>query len=130
MFPVRLIYLEQAFSVCKVRDYSQVRLDAPFCFIGKTEEEKSLVCLEEDVPNNVVQRKDGWRAFFIEGSLDFSLVGILAKITGVLSAQKIGIFAISTYQTDYILVQEEQVSKAREALLEAGYEILASGGTR
>lgn len=116
--------LTGSFSVCKVADYSQVNLDAAFCFIGKTDEENSLVCLTEDVPSNVIARDDGWRAFRIEGTLDFSLIGILAKISAVLAAEKIGIFVVSTYSTDYVLVKSDQLDHAKKALKAAGYPIL------
>lgn len=53
--------LEQSFSVCQVEDYSLVNLDAEYCFIGKTDEETSLVCAAGDVPQNVIRRDDGWR---------------------------------------------------------------------
>lgn len=59
------------FSVCKVKDYSLVNLDAQYCFIEKTDEENSLVCMTENVPSNTVERDDGWRAFRIQGILDF-----------------------------------------------------------
>ena len=105
------------FSVCKVKDYSKVNLDAEFCFTGKTDEEKSLVCLTEDVPDNTIEREDGWKAFRIEGILDFSLIGILSQISALLAENEIGIFAISTYNTDYILVKEKNYLKAKELLI-------------
>ena len=71
--------LNQDFSVCKVIDYSLVNLNAEYSFIGKTDEEKSLVCLTSDVPPNVIERDDGWKGFRIQGILDFSLIGILYK---------------------------------------------------
>ena len=88
------------FSVCKVADYSLVNLDAAFCFVGKTDEENSLVCLTSDVPPNVTEREDGWKAFRIEGVLDFSLIGILSEILGILAENQIGILAVSTFNTD------------------------------
>lgn len=120
--------MDEIFSICKVTDFSGVNLDAPFCFIGKTDEEKSLVCLMEDVPDNTIDRDDGWKAFRIEGILDFSLIGILARISGVLSENKIGIFAVSTYNTDYVLTKEENFGKAMKALSAAGYEVHCKTG--
>lgn len=111
------------FSVCKVADYSFVDLNREFCFIGKTDEEKSLVCLTKDVPPNVTEREDGWKAFRIQGILDFSLIGILSKISGLLAEKKIGIFAISTFNTDYVLTKKENYEKAIETLNNAGYKI-------
>lgn len=112
------------FSVCKVVDYSFVDLNREFCFIGKTDEEKSLVCLTKDVPPNVTEREDGWKAFRIQGILDFSLIGILSKISGLLAKKKIGIFVISTFNTDYVLIKKENYEKAIETLNNAGYKIV------
>lgn len=116
--------IDYDFSVCKVADYSLVDLDTEYCFIGKTDEEKSLVCITRDVPANVMERDDGWKAFRIQGVLDFSLIGILSKITGILAENKIGIFAISTYNTDYVLTKKENYQKALDALKDAGYTII------
>lgn len=111
------------FSICKVTDYSQVNLDSAYCFTGRTDQEKSLVCLTSDVPGNAEVRDDGWRAFRIEGTLDFSLVGILSKLTTLLAEQSIGIFAISTYNTDYVLVKEENFARSLQILSDAGYQV-------
>lgn len=111
------------FSICKVTDYSQVNLDSAYCFTGRTDQEKSLVCLTRDVPGNAEVRDDGWRAFRIEGTLDFSLVGILSKLTTLLAEQSIGIFAISTYNTDYVLVKEENFARSLQILSDAGYQV-------
>ncbi len=116
--------IDHRFSVCKVADFSQVELKDAYCFIGKTEEERSLVCLTEKVPANTTHREDGWRAFKIQGVLDFSLIGILAKISAVLAGNGIGIFAVSTYNTDYILTKEENYEKALRALAGAGYQVV------
>lgn len=115
--------LKHDFTVCKVADYSDVNLNADYCFIEKTEEENSLVCLTKDVPSNVLEREDGWKAFYIHGTLDFSLIGVLAKIAGILAEERISIFAVSTFNTDYILVKEEQFEKALELLEHHGYSI-------
>ena len=116
--------IDGKFSVCKVEDYSQVNWEASFCFTGKTDEEHSLVCLTADIPSNVTDRDDGWSAFRIQGVLDFSLIGILSKISGVLAENGIGLFAISTYNTDYILVKEENREQAAAVLGDAGYKIV------
>jgi len=75
------------------------------------------------VPGNTVARSDGWRAFRIEGILDFSLVGILSSISGLLAGAGIGIFAVSTFNTDYIMTRAEDLEKALLVLLQAGYTI-------
>ena len=121
--PITLYLLNEDFSVCKVLDYSKVDLTRPFCFIGKTDEENSLVCETEAVPENTTEREDGWKAFRIMGTLDFSLVGILAKLSALLAEAEIGIFAISTYNTDYVLTKETDFDRALDVLTENGYEI-------
>ena len=83
--------LDREFSVCKVEDYSLVDLSAEHSFIGKTDEENSLVCATGDVPSNVVERDDRWRGCTAE----------------TLAGNGISIFAISTYNTDYVLVKKE-----------------------
>jgi hypothetical protein len=72
-----------------------------------------------------VAREDGWRAMRVVGTLDFSLTGILSGIATALADAKIGIFAVSTYDTDYILVKQENLDRAVEALKEAGYGFIA-----
>ena len=111
-------------TVCKVKDISAVDINADFYFIGKTDEELSLVCRTEDTPSLTIERDDGWRGFRIQGILDFSLIGILSKLSGILAEQKIGIFAVSTYNTDYILVKEESFERALCALNAEGYSVV------
>ena len=119
---MRLQVLPYDLTVCKVPSMADIDPGAGFFFIGKTDEEISLVCRTEDVPVNTADREDGWRGFRIVGILDFSLTGILAKITGVLAEEEIGIFAVSTYNTDYVLVKKENLARAMKALSAAGYE--------
>lgn len=116
--------LEYDFSVCKVENYTQVDWTSEFCFIGKTDEELSLVCLTEYVPTNTTYREDGWKGFRIQGELDFSLIGILAKISTILAENNIGIFVVSTYNTDYVLVKEADFEKAMRVLAQAGYTVV------
>ena len=111
------------FSVCKVTDYSNVNLEQEFCFLGKTDQENSLVCPTDQVPTNTIEREDGWTAFRIEGILDFSLIGILARLSGLLAEHQIGIFVISTFNTDYILVKKENYEKAISVMAEGGCSI-------
>ncbi len=115
--------LPPRFSVCRVKDYSGVDLTKSFCFTGTTDAENSLVCPESLVPENTTERDDGWKGFRIIGQLDFSLIGILAHISKILAESGIGIFAISTYNTDYILTKEENFEKAMKVLKKAGYEV-------
>lgn len=121
---MELRVIEQDFSVCKVKDLSQVNFTDEYCFLGKTDEEISLVCRTDCLPRNTVEREDGWRAFRIQGVLDFALIGILARISALLAEQKIGIFVVSTYNTDYVLTKRENFEQALAALERAGYVIV------
>lgn len=121
---MKLKILKYDFSVCKVENYSLTDFDSEFSFIGKTDDENSLVCQTKHVPSNVISRDDGWKGFRIEGTLDFSLIGILSKISAILANNRIGIFAVSTYNTDYIFTKKEHFEKAVKLLEDAGYEII------
>ncbi len=122
---IKIEIIDGEFSVCKVWDFSQVNFEAEYCFTGKTDEEKSLVCLTEDVPENTAVRDDGWRAFRVQGVLDFSLIGILSRISEVLAESGVGIFAISTYNTDYILTKRDNWEMALQAIKKAGWGMRA-----
>lgn len=116
--------IEYNLTVCKVTDISNIDTTTEFFFIGKTDEELSLVCKTEDTPAETVERDDGWKGFRIQGTLDFSLIGILSKLSGILAEHKIGIFAVSTYNTNYILVKKENFDKALTVLASEGYTIV------
>ena len=120
---MRLKKLPDTFTICKVEKVTDIDLNSDIYFIGKTNEELSLVCRTENVPENTVERDDGWRGFCIEGVLDFSLIGILSKLSTILAENQIGIFAVSTFNTDYILVKEENIDRAMDVLAAAGYEV-------
>ena len=115
--------LAQAFSVCKLTDASVIDLDRPFCFVARTDEELSLVCGTAFVPADTIAREDGWRGFRIQGVLDFSMVGVLAQISSLLAQNNISIFAISTYNTDYLFTKEENFHHAVALLTGAGYAV-------
>ncbi len=112
--------LQYDLTVCKPAETSEIDLNKPFCFVGKTEDELSLVCRTEDTPARTASREDGWKGFRVEGVLDFSLVGILAELTRILAENKIAVFAVSTFDTDYLLVKAENFEKAARAFEEAG----------
>ena len=111
-------------TVCKVKNVSDIDMTSEFYFIGRTDEEISLVCKTEDTPAETIERDDGWKGFRIQGMLDFSLIGILSRLSGILADHKIGIFAVSTYNTDYVLVKEENFERALKILASEGYMII------
>lgn len=120
---MKLKTIPYRFTVCKLMSVGDLPSGIDFCFTAKTDEEISLVCKTEDVPEKTLVRDDGWKGFRIEGVLDFSLIGILSKISAILAENKVGIFAVSTYNTDYIFVKEENFDKAINALKDNGYDV-------
>lgn len=113
--------LDGNFSVCKIKDPAGADLRAvPFVSLTVTGEEISLVCPEKDVPKGSPAVEMGWRCLKILGPLDFSLTGVLAEVSAALAQKKISIFAVSTYNTDYILVKEDRVPDAVKTLTEHG----------
>ena len=121
---MKLKKLKYNLSVCKVKNIDTIDVNDDFFFIGKKDEEISLVCRTESVPSHTTHREDGWKGFRIEGELDFSLIGIISKISTILANHKIGIFVISTYNTDYVLVKKENFEQALHVLELEGYTIL------
>ncbi len=121
---MKLSKLPYGLSICKMSTTGDIDLNMDFFFIGKTDEEISLICRTVDVPMSAINREDGWRGFRFDGELDFSLVGILSKISRVLAEKEISIFAMSTYNTDYVLVKGENFEQAVDVLEEAGYTII------
>lgn len=122
---MKLNVLNKEFSVCKLKTFADPSaLEHPF-FYGITDEEISLVCPISSVPDGLIAREDGWKGFYIEGTLDFSLIGILARISALLAAENVGIFVVSTYNTDYVFVKKENYDHALAALSQGGYEIIS-----
>ena len=121
---MRIKCLDCEFSICKLNEMPKLHQLKEFSFLSKTDEEISLVCRSEDVSEDAAAIEDGWKGYKIEGILDFSLIGILAQISKILAACEIGIFVVSTYNTDYILVKKENCQRASEALKKAGYTII------
>lgn len=91
-----------------------------FWTVTRTERELSVICLQKNVPAEV-KSEGGWKILEVEGPLDFGLTGILASIAAPLATAKISIFAVSTYDTDYVLVKERDLEQAKETLAQAGF---------
>lgn len=123
---MELVVMKEELSVFQVTDLNQIDLNIRPLFIGATDEENSVVAPTKAVPSETIQREDDWRGFKIEGVLDFALVGILAKITGILAEEKISVFALSTYNTDYVLIKSNDFEAALAALAAKEYKIKTS----
>jgi hypothetical protein len=95
-------------------------IQGQFFSVGKTREELSIVCETAFVPAHIESRSDDWKCLKVEGLLDFAQTGILSSIAGPLARAKISIFAVSTFNTDYILVKSDSLARAKEALMKSG----------
>ena len=115
--------LPQIFTVCKVPEISAELLQTPFCFTAVTDTERSLLCPTPAVPQSCTERSDGWRGLRVKGTLDFALIGILARLTALLAEHAVSVFAVSTYDTDYLFVRESQWTVALNVLRSGGYGI-------
>ena len=119
--------LEGTYSVCRLPPTDRVpswalELHEGFVSITRTPDELSIVCADEAVPPDTTV-EDGFKALQVPGPIPFSETGVLAKIATSLAAAGISIFAVSTYDTDYVLVKEEQLGLAIAALRESGHEV-------
>lgn len=126
---LNLVLLTGRYAVCRLPADSALPLwgcRGEFFSISKSTDELSILCEETFVPSGTLDER-GWRCFRVEGQLDFSLTGILNSLTGPLAESGISIFAVSTFNTDYLLVKETALPRAIEALTAAGHKLLESG---
>ncbi|MDD3245477.1 MAG: ACT domain-containing protein [Methanosarcina sp.] len=127
-----LSILKGIFGIYRLETGSEIpawMYGSSFISITRTPEELSVVCQESGIPANIpagTQAERGWNCLKVEGPLDFGLTGILAGISKALDDNGVSIFAVSTYDTDYILVREKDLECACKALKEAGYDIKKS----
>jgi uncharacterized protein len=127
---MNLTLLQGRFSVCRLPPQAAVpewaNARSTFSSITRTSDELSIVCVESVIPENVKQ-ESGWRVLKIEGPLDFGLVGILVSVIDPLREAGISILAISTFDTDYVMVKDQKVEKALQTLKAAGHTVTISG---
>ncbi len=120
---LKLSVLDGEYVVHRFSPESEIPANAlggDFLSITRTEDELSVVC-DAEISLNSEKSESGWMCIKVLGPLDFGLTGILAHISGILAEAEISIFAISTYDTDYILVKKNTLVAAKKALVEAGY---------
>ena len=121
-----LTFLPDRYAVCRLGGSDQVpdwAYSRGFVSITRTQEELSIVCLQDSVPADVTCRRD-WRCLKVNGPLDFAQTGVLASLAGPLADAGIPVFVVSTYDTDYLLVSEPQATRAAEVLAKAGHRII------
>ena len=121
-----LAFLPDRYTVCRLRGDDPVpdwAYSRGFVSITRTQEELSIVCLQDSVPPDVTCRRD-WRCMKVDGPIDFAQTGVLASLAGPLADAGIPVFVVSTYDTDYLLVSESHATRAAEVLTDAGHGFL------
>jgi uncharacterized protein len=127
---VKLLLLPGLFAVCWLDPDAPLPAwamsgSSSLVSITRTANELSVVCAQANVPGDV-QREDNWRCLMVEGPLDFSLTGVLSALLAPLADAGVSIFALSTFDTDYLLVRAAQLDLALEALSAAGHPVVAA----
>ncbi len=114
-----LFVLPEKLGICHLNKNTPIPVWAlegdSFISIGKTRDELSVICPEDKIPGGVLAEK-GWRAFKVQGPLGFVATGIVSSISTPLAKAGISIMYISTYETDYVLVEEKNLEKAKDVL--------------
>ncbi len=127
MNQLSLLVLKEKYCIMKMSD-KEADLEwlesSKWHSITKTDDELSVICPENEVPEKINAKTEcGWSCFKIEGTLEFSLTGILSGILDILAEAKISILSLSTFNTDYVLVKSNNFKKAVNVLFAAGYKI-------
>ena len=123
--PLDLTVLPGVYTICRLPADAPVpewAMKGDFYSVTRTQDELSIVCAQERVPGEV-KHEPGWACLQVQGPLDFSLTGILASLASPLAAAGISFFAISTFDTDYLLVKKEALAQSIDALSQAGHRI-------
>jgi len=117
--------LSTVFAVCRLDAAAPIpswAYTGDFFSVSKTSDELSIVCPQSNVPHDVKAEKN-WRCLKVKGQLDFALTGILASLATPLAEAKISIFAISTFDTDYLMIKQQDFDRAISALTQAGHSV-------
>jgi hypothetical protein len=129
--PLGLELLPENVAVCRLEPGSQVpdwATQGSFYSVTKTVDEISVVCLERVVPGDT-RAERGWRMLRVEGQLDFSMTGVLARLTRPLAEAGISVFVLSTYDTDYLLIRGRDIASAVAALRTKGHRVVTIAGS-
>lgn len=125
-----LTLLPEEYAICRLPPGApepQWARSGSFTSIARTEDELSVTCAQAAVPEGVIAQR-GWRCLKVEGPFDLNTtVGVLAALAEPLAHAGVSVYVISTFDTDYLFVQGEQLSLAREALSDRGHHIVAPG---
>ncbi|HTY92232.1 MAG TPA: ACT domain-containing protein [Methanocella sp.] len=120
-----LSILDGKFAICRLEKSSPIPdwlKESTFCTISRTYNELSFVCSQESIPDCIKCDRD-WKCFQVEGPIPFKVTGVIASLTAPLADAKIPVFVFSTYDTDYFMVKDMDLDRAREVLAAKGHTI-------
>jgi hypothetical protein len=121
-----LSLLDETFALARIDpddDFPEWAIEGSFASVARTDEEISIICPQSAIPAGVLH-EGGWRCLGVVGDLDFSLAGVIASLAEPLAAAGVAILLVSTYDSDYLLVKEDRLEGARQALAAAGHTLL------
>jgi hypothetical protein len=120
---MNIAVLEGLYAICRLdpgSEYPDWAVDSEFLSITRSDAELSLVCRQENVVSPVRSSRD-WRVLMVEGPLDLQMKGVLSGLLGPLSRESISVFVVSTFDTDYLLVQDRDLNRTAAVLQEEGH---------
>jgi len=121
---LELRVLPDKLAVCRLNagDESDLRAASGLFSVTRTAQELSVVCPEEDAPEDC-EASMGWRALEVQGPIDHTATGVLASLAAPLAEADVPLFPLATFDTDYVLVRQQDLESATEALTAAGHRV-------
>ena len=116
--------LDRELSICKLLDLNDIALSSPPLFLAITQDEISLVCGSGYEPRHCIIKSSGWRAMKATKGMDSTPAGVIADVSGILAEAGIPVLAMSTFDTDYILIKDERLHEAMMAMAKSGYDFV------
>jgi hypothetical protein len=123
---LKLHLLNETFTLNKLPQFAEIPAilaKGEMCFIFRTDEELSIICPDFMAPNNV-QQELGWRCLRVDGMVKLEEIGVLASVIHPLAEASVPLIVVSTFNTDYVFVMEENLVTAVQALQKAGHEFI------
>lgn len=119
-----LMKIEGDFSVGKVKSLDAKLLEKDFTFVGKTDQELSLICRTKDMPADTITVEHNWKCFRIAEDASFEKYGMIAYLANIIAGEKTSTLVVGTYDTDYLFIKESKFDQVTKALINDGCRFL------
>lgn len=116
--------IDKDFSICRVAQIDPAILNNDFTFISKTDNELSIICQTEFVPDNCTVLEDDWSCFRIAEDASFEKFGMIAFLTRIIAGEKTGVLVVATFDTDYLFVKKDKFPSVHDTLVKQGCQFL------